>query len=108
VPVFCDIDLTDYNIDPARIEALITPRTKAIMPVHLYGQCAPMNEINAIAAKHGIPVVEDAAQAVGADYEGRRAGTLGAFGSFSFFPSKNLGAFGDAGAVTTDDDALAQ
>ncbi|MEA2571446.1 MAG: hypothetical protein QOI24_3447 [Acidobacteriota bacterium] len=108
VPVFCDIDLTDYNIDPTRIEALITPRTKAIMPVHLYGQCAPMNEINAIAAKHHIAVVEDAAQAVGADYEGRRAGTLGAIGCFSFFPSKNLGAFGDAGAVTVGDDALAQ
>ena len=108
VPVFCDIDLVDYNIDPAKIEALITPRTKAIMPVHLYGQCAAMNEINAIAKKHDIAVVEDAAQAVGADYEGRRAGTLGAIGCFSFFPSKNLGAFGDAGAVTTEDDALSQ
>jgi dTDP-4-amino-4,6-dideoxygalactose transaminase len=108
VPVFCDIDLADYNIDPNAIEALITPRTKAIMPVHLYGQCAAMNEINAIAAKHDIAVVEDAAQAVGADYEGRRAGTLGAIGCFSFFPSKNLGAFGDAGAVTTNDDALSQ
>jgi dTDP-4-amino-4,6-dideoxygalactose transaminase len=107
VPVFVDIDLADYNIDPKLIEAKITSRTKAIMPVHLYGQCAPMEEINAIAGARGIPVIEDAAQAVGADYNGRRAGTLGAMGCFSFFPSKNLGAFGDAGAITTDDDALA-
>ena len=107
VPVFVDIDLGDYNIDPRLIEAKITPRTKAIMPVHLYGQCAPMDEINAIAEGRGIPVVEDAAQAVGSEYHGRRAGTIGAIGCFSFFPSKNLGAFGDAGAVTTNDDALA-
>ncbi len=104
VPVFVDIALDDYNIDPALIEARITPRTKAIMPVHLYGQCAAMDEINAVAKKHGIPVVEDAAQAVGAEYDGRRAGALGTMGGFSFFPSKNLGAFGDAGAVTTDDE----
>jgi dTDP-4-amino-4,6-dideoxygalactose transaminase len=107
VPVFVDIDLADYNIDPRLIEAKITPRTKAIMPVHLYGQCAAMDEINAIANARGIPVVEDAAQAVGSEYHGRRAGTIGAIGCFSFFPSKNLGAFGDAGAVTTNDDALA-
>jgi len=107
VPVFVDIDLADYNIDPRLIEAKITPRTKAIMPVHLYGQCAPMDEINVIAEGRGIPVVEDAAQAVGSEYHGRRAGTIGAIGCFSFFPSKNLGAFGDAGAVTTNDDALA-
>jgi dTDP-4-amino-4,6-dideoxygalactose transaminase len=107
VPVFVDIDLEDYNIDPRLIEAKITPRTKAIMPVHLYGQCAPMDEINAIAEARGIPVVEDAAQAVGSEYNGRRAGTIGTIGCFSFFPSKNLGAFGDAGAVTTNDDALA-
>ncbi len=107
VPVFVDIDLSDYNIDPQLIEAKITPRTKAIMPVHLYGQCAPMNAINAIAEARGIPVVEDAAQAVGSEYHGRRAGTIGTIGCFSFFPSKNLGAFGDAGAVTTNDDALA-
>jgi dTDP-4-amino-4,6-dideoxygalactose transaminase len=105
-PVFVDIDLTDYNLDPKRLEEKITPRTKAIMPVHLYGQCAPMNEIMAIAGE--IPVVEDAAQAVGADYEGRRAGTIGVMGCFSFFPSKNLGAFGDAGAITAEDDELAQ
>ncbi len=107
-PVFVDIDLTDYNIDPRLIEERITPRTKAIMPVHLYGQCAPMDEILAIASKHDLAVVEDAAQAVGADYNGRRAGSMGAMGGFSFFPSKNLGAFGDAGAITTNDDELAQ
>jgi dTDP-4-amino-4,6-dideoxygalactose transaminase len=107
VPVFVDIDLEDYNIDPRLIEAKITPRTKAIMPVHLYGQCAPMDEINAIAEARGIPVVEDAAQAVGSEYNGRRAGTIGTIGCFSFFPSKNLGAFGDAGAITTNDDAVA-
>lgn len=105
-PVFADVDLADYNIDPAAIEAKITPRTKAIMPVHLYGQCADMKRINAIASQRGITVVEDAAQAVGAEYEGQRAGSLSPFGCFSFFPSKNLGAFGDAGAVTTNDDAL--
>src|SRR5437763_1809151 len=107
-PVFVDIDLADYNIDPKLIEARITPRTKAIMPVHLYGQCAAMDEINAIAARHGIPVIEDAAQAVGAEFDGRRAGALALLGCFSFFPSKNLGAFGDAGAVTTDDAALSE
>ncbi len=106
VPVFVDIRLDDYNIDPAQIAARITPKTRAIMPVHLYGQCAAMEEINAIARRHEIPVVEDAAQAVGAEYDGVRAGALGAMGCFSFFPSKNLGAFGDAGAVTTNDDAL--
>ncbi len=108
VPVFVDIDLADYNIDPTLIEDRITPRTKAIMPVHLFGQCAPMDEILAIAAKHNLHVIEDAAQAVGSDYGGRRAGTMGIMGAFSFFPSKNLGAFGDAGAITTNDEALAQ
>jgi len=107
-PVFIDIDLRDYNIDPAQIESRITPRTKAIMPVHLFGQCADMDRILEIAKKHGLPVVEDAAQAVGSDYNGRRSGTMGVMGCFSFFPSKNLGAFGDAGAITTDDDQLFQ
>jgi dTDP-4-amino-4,6-dideoxygalactose transaminase len=107
VPVFVDIRLDDYNLDPAQIEARITPKTRAIMPVHLYGQCADMEPIGAIAKKHGIPVVEDAAQAVGSEIGGVRAGAIGAIGCFSFFPSKNLGAFGDAGAVTTNDDALA-
>ena len=108
VPVFVDISLDDYNIDPKLIEAKITKKTRAIMPVHLYGQAAPMDEINAIAARHKIPVIEDAAQAVGAEYRGKRAGALGAIGCFSFFPSKNLGAFGDAGAVTTNDDEMAE
>jgi len=108
VPVFVDIALDDYNIDPKLIEAKITKKTRAIMPVHLYGQAAAMDEINAIAARNGIPVIEDAAQAVGAEYRGKRAGALGAIGCFSFFPSKNLGAFGDAGAVTTNDDAVAE
>ena len=108
VPVFVDIDLADYNIDPRQIEARITPRTKAIMPVHLFGQSAPMDEIMDLAAKHDVIVVEDAAQAVGSDYKGRRIGSIGALGCFSFFPSKNLGAFGDAGAITVNDDALYQ
>jgi dTDP-4-amino-4,6-dideoxygalactose transaminase len=107
-PVFVDIDLADYNIDPDAIAAKITPRTKAIMPVHLYGQSAPMDEIMAVAEPRGIAVVEDAAQAVGCDYKGRRIGSIGTLGCFSFFPSKNLGAFGDAGAITTNDAALAQ
>jgi dTDP-4-amino-4,6-dideoxygalactose transaminase len=107
-PVFVDIDLTDYNLDPKDVEAKITTRTKAIMPVHLYGQCAPMDELLSIAKRHGVAIVEDAAQAVGADYNGRRAGSMGEIGCFSFFPSKNLGAFGDAGAITTNDPELAE
>jgi dTDP-4-amino-4,6-dideoxygalactose transaminase len=106
-PVFVDISLDDYNIDPKLIEQRVTERTKAIMPVHLYGQTADMDAINAIAKKHDLLVIEDAAQAVGAEYRGKRAGRLGSAGCFSFFPSKNLGAFGDAGAVTVDDDAVA-
>jgi dTDP-4-amino-4,6-dideoxygalactose transaminase len=105
-PVFVDITLDDFNIDPAQIEARITPRTKAIIPVDLYGQCADLDAVNAVARKHDIAVVEDAAQAIGAEYHGRRAGELATIGAFSFFPSKNLGAFGDAGAVTCNDDAL--
>jgi dTDP-4-amino-4,6-dideoxygalactose transaminase len=107
-PVFVDIDLADYNIDPSQIAKKITPRTKAIMPVHLYGQAAAMDEILALSADGRIPVVEDAAQAVGCDYKGKRIGSIGAMGCFSFFPSKNLGAFGDAGAITCNDDELAQ
>jgi dTDP-4-amino-4,6-dideoxygalactose transaminase len=107
-PVFVDIRLDDYNIDDAQIEHHITSRTRAIMPVHLYGQTADMYEINRVAAKHGLAVIEDAAQAVGAEDDGRRAGSMGTMGAFSFFPSKNLGAFGDAGAITTNDDDLAQ
>ncbi|MBK5259466.1 MAG: DegT/DnrJ/EryC1/StrS family aminotransferase [Thermoanaerobaculia bacterium] len=105
-PVFADITLDDYNIDPAKIEERITPNTRAIMPVYLYGQCADMTAINAIAKKRNILIIEDAAQAVGSEFEGRRAGVLGDLGGFSFFPSKNLGAFGDAGAVTTEDEAM--
>jgi len=108
VPVFVDIDLGDYNIDPALIEAKITTKTKAIMPVHLFGQCADMDPIMEIAARHNLHVIEDAAQAIGSDYKGRRACTIGVMGCLSFFPSKNLGAFGDAGAITANDDALAE
>lgn len=106
-PVFVDIKLDDYNIDPAAIAAAMTPRTRAIMPVHLYGQTADMDAIDALAGRREIAVIEDAAQAVGAELGGRRAGSLSELGCFSFFPSKNLGAFGDAGAVTTSDEALA-
>lgn len=105
-PVFADVSLDDYNIDPALIEERITTRTKAIMPVHLYGQTAAMDAINEIAKKKDLIVVEDAAQAVGAEFRGRRAGVLGSIGCFSFFPSKNLGAFGDAGAVTVEEQAM--
>ena len=106
-PVFVDIEPDTYNIDPARIEAAITPRTKAIIPVHLYGQTADMAPINAIAERHGLMVLEDAAQAIGASYHGARAGTLGTAAAFSFYPSKNLGGFGDGGMVSTDDPVLA-
>jgi dTDP-4-amino-4,6-dideoxygalactose transaminase len=96
-----------YNLDPATIEAAITPRTRAIIPVHLYGQPAAMDEIDAIARQHGLTVIEDAAQAHGATYRGRKAGSIGRAAAFSFYPAKNLGALGDAGAVLTDDDRLA-
>ncbi len=105
-PVFVDIDPATYNINPAGIEKKITKSTKAIMPVHLYGQCAEMDAIMDIANRHGIPVVEDAAQAIGAEYKGRRAGSMGRYGCFSFFPSKNLGAAGDGGMVTVSDPEL--
>jgi dTDP-4-amino-4,6-dideoxygalactose transaminase len=97
-----------YNLDPARVEAAITPRTKAIIPVHLYGLTADMDPLMAIAEKHGLKVVEDSAQAHGALYKGRRAGALGHASAFSFYPGKNLGALGDAGAITTNDADLAQ
>lgn len=106
-PVFVDIDPATYNIDPAGIEAVITPRTKAILPVHLFGQMADMDPILAIAERHGLYVIEDAAQAIGAEYKGRRAGSIGHLGCFSFFPSKNLGGFGDGGMVVTNDPGLA-
>ncbi|MEP7294606.1 MAG: DegT/DnrJ/EryC1/StrS family aminotransferase [Burkholderiales bacterium] len=108
-PVFVDIEPDTCNIDASKIEAAITPRTKAIMPVSLYGQVADMDEINAIAARHGgIPVIEDAAQSFGATYKGRKSCNLSTFGCTSFFPSKPLGCYGDGGAIFTDDDALAQ
>ena len=105
VPVECDS--RTFNLDPARIEAAITPRTKAIMPVHLYGQTADMDPIMAIAAKYGLKVIEDNAQAQGARYKGRRTGSLGHAAGHSFYPGKNLGAYGDGGAITTDDAAVA-
>ena len=107
-PVFVDIDPGTYNIDPAGIEEKITGRTKAIIPVHLYGQCADMDPILALAWEREIPVIEDAAQAIGALYKGRKAGSMGAIGCFSFFPSKNLGGCGDGGFMTTGDESLAE
>jgi dTDP-4-amino-4,6-dideoxygalactose transaminase len=106
-PVFVDIDEATYTMDPAALERALTPRTKAIVPVHLFGQMADMESILAVAGRRGIPVVEDAAQAHGAESRGRRAGSLGTAGCFSFYPGKNLGAFGEAGAVVTGDEALA-
>jgi len=106
-PVFVDIDPRTYNIDPGLIEAAITPRTRAIMPVSLYGQCAEMDAINAVAGRHGLPVIEDAAQSFGATYKGRRSCSLSTIGCTSFFPSKPLGCYGDGGACFTDDETLA-
>lgn len=107
-PLFVDIEPDTYTMDPRQLERAITPRTRAIIPVHLYGQMADMEPILAIANRHGIPVVEDACQAHGATYRGRRAGAWGRLGCFSFYPGKNLGALGEGGAVVTDDEALAQ
>jgi dTDP-4-amino-4,6-dideoxygalactose transaminase len=106
-PVFVDIDNDTFNLDPGAIEEVITDRTVGILPVHLFGLCAPMEPILKIAEKHGLWVLEDAAQAIGAEYRGRGAGTMGTMGTFSFFPAKNLGAMGDGGAVVTDDSSLA-
>ncbi len=102
-PVFVDIDPASYNLNPAQLEAKITPNTRAIIPVHLYGQMADMDAVMQVAQKHGLVVIEDAAQAIGAEYKGRRAGAIGHYGCFSFFPSKNLGAAGDGGMVVTQD-----
>lgn len=107
-PVYVDIDPRTYNLDPALLEAAITPRTKAIIPVSLYGQCADFDAINAIAAKHGIPVIEDAAQSFGATYKGRKSCNLTTIACTSFFPSKPLGCYGDGGAIFTNDDELAK
>jgi dTDP-4-amino-4,6-dideoxygalactose transaminase len=107
-PIFVDIDPLTYNIDVSQIEAKITPRTKAILPVHLYGRSCSMNAIIEIARKHNLKVVEDCAQATGAMWDGKQVGTIGDVGCFSFFPTKNLGCFGDGGAIATDDLALAE
>jgi UDP-2-acetamido-2-deoxy-ribo-hexuluronate aminotransferase len=107
-PVYVDVDPRTYNLDPAPLEAAITPRTKAIVPVSLYGQCADFDAINAIAAKHGIPVIEDAAQSFGATYKGRKSCNLSTIACASFFPSKPLGCYGDGGAIFTNDDELAK
>lgn len=105
-PVFVDIEPNGFNLDPAAVEAAVTPRTKAIMPVHIFGQVAEMDPILRTAARHGLAVIEDACQAIGAEYRGRRAGVLGTIGCFSFFPTKNLGGAGDGGVITTDDPEL--
>lgn len=106
-PVFADIDPHTYNIDPERIREQVTPRTRAIMPVHLYGNPCAMDEIMAIAQEHNLLVIEDCAQSFGARYKGKQTGTIGHVGAYSFFPSKNLGAFGDGGLLVTDDDQVA-
>ncbi|MGH8157420.1 MAG: DegT/DnrJ/EryC1/StrS family aminotransferase [Rhodanobacter sp.] len=106
-PVYVDIDPRTYNLDPAKLEAAITPRTRAIIPVSLYGQCADFDTINAIASRHGIPVIEDAAQSFGALYKGRRSCNVSTVACASFFPSKPLGCYGDGGAIFTSDDQLA-
>jgi len=106
-PVFVDVDATTWTMDPSAVEAAITTKTKAIMPVHLHGRVADMDAINAVAAKHGLQVIEDAAQAHGAETQGRRAGSLSAIGCFSFYPGKNLGAYGEGGAAVTNDAELA-
>jgi dTDP-4-amino-4,6-dideoxygalactose transaminase len=106
-PVFVDVEPESLTMDVSRVEAAITPRTKAILPVHLYGQAADMDPILDVARRHGLAVIEDCAQAHGATYKGKRVGSLGQFGCFSFYPSKNLGAYGDSGAVVTNDDGIA-
>lgn len=107
-PVFADIESATFNLDPCQVESKITERTKAIMPVHLFGQCVEMEPLWAIADRHNLPIVEDAAQAIGAEYHRKRAGTLGAIACFSFYPSKNLGAYGDAGLAVTNDPEWAE
>src|SRR5262245_49687034 len=102
-PVFVDIERDYWTMDPRRLEAAITPRTRVILPVHLYGQPADMDPILAVAAKHGLTVIEDACQAHGSEYKGRRCGSMGQLGCFSFYPGKNLGAYGEGGAVVTSD-----
>lgn len=107
-PVYVDIDPVTYNLDASRVEAAITQRTKAILPVHLYGQACDLSLLSDIAKRHNLPLIEDAAQAHGAIFDGRRVGAFGKVGCFSFYPGKNLGAFGEAGAIVTNDDTIAQ
>ena len=107
-PVFVDIDPVTFNIDPAKIEAAVTANTKAVMPVHLYGQMADMDAIMAVAAARNLPVIEDGAQAIGSAYKGKRAGSIGTVGCFSFYPTKNLGGIGDGGMVVSNDEDLAE
>jgi dTDP-4-amino-4,6-dideoxygalactose transaminase len=107
-PVFCDIDPDTFNLDPELVEKAVTPRTRAILPVHLFGQCAEMEPFLDIARRHGLKLIEDAAQAIGAEENGQRAGSFGHIACFSFYPTKNLGAYGDAGMVTTNDPELAE
>jgi dTDP-4-amino-4,6-dideoxygalactose transaminase len=106
-PVFCDIDPVSFNLDPQLVDAAVTSRTRAILPVHIFGQCTEMEPLWRIAGREGLPIVEDACQAIGAEYQNRRAGVLGTLGCFSFFPTKNLGGAGDGGLITTDDPSLA-
>jgi len=106
-PMFADIEPDSFNIDPAEVQRLISPRTKAILPVHLFGQCARMDQIMQIAQARNLPVIEDLAQSIGAEWEGRRAGSIGHIGCISFYPTKNLGGAGDGGMMTTNDDRLA-
>jgi dTDP-3-amino-3,4,6-trideoxy-alpha-D-glucose transaminase len=108
IPVAVEVDERTYNLDPARVEEALTPRTRAILPVHLFGQPADMDALTTLARRHGLRVIEDAAQAHGARYKGRRAGSLGDAAGFSFYPAKNLGAYGDGGAITTNDSPLAE
>jgi dTDP-4-amino-4,6-dideoxygalactose transaminase len=108
VPVFVDIDPLTFNLDVSQIEARINERTKAVQPVHLYGQCADMKDLRVICSEHSLPIVEDAAQAIGAEENGKRAGAMSEIGCFSFYPSKNLGGMGDGGFMTTDDVDLAE
>jgi UDP-N-acetyl-3-dehydro-alpha-D-glucosamine 3-aminotranferase len=107
-PVFVDIAPATFNLDPALVEAAVTPRTKAVLPVHLFGQPAELEPIGETCRRHGLRLIEDCAQSFGAEYGGRKSGAYGDIGCFSFYPSKNLGAYGDAGMVITDDDALAR
>ncbi|MBR2401337.1 MAG: DegT/DnrJ/EryC1/StrS family aminotransferase [Lachnospiraceae bacterium] len=108
VPVFADIDEKNFNIDVKDVERKITKATKAILPVHIFGTPADMDELNALGEKYNLPVIEDACQAIGAEYKGKKAGALGTIGCFSFYPTKNLGGFGDGGMITTNDDKLAE